>query len=257
MTMRADFGATAHDYARHRRGFPESLFTRLQPFGVGRAGHVVVDLGTGTGALARDFARRGCRVVGIDIAEPLLEQARTLDAAEGLRIDYRMGRAEETGLPERSADVVAAGQCWHWFDRAAAAREVARILIPQGIIVIAHFDWLPLSGNAVAATEELIERHNASWKFGGGLGVHPRWLRDLGEAGFGELETFSYDVTVPYTHEEWRGRTRASAGVGASLSDEKMRAFDEELARVLAIRFPHEVLEIPHRVFAIVGRSAG
>src|SRR5687767_8496689 len=115
--MQPDFGLTAGDYARHRAGFPPSLFDRLIAFGVGQPGQVVVDLGTGTGTLARGFARRGCRVVGIDPSAPMLGQARALDIAEGVSVEYRIGRAEETGLAAASADVVTAGQCWHWFDR--------------------------------------------------------------------------------------------------------------------------------------------
>ena len=252
---RPDFGATALDYARHRAGFPDSLFARLKPFGVGQAGQDVVDLGTGTGTLARGFARRGCRVIGIDIAESLLEQARALGAVECAEVDYRVARAERTGLPGRCADIVTAGQCWHWFDRAAAAAEVARILVPHGTAVVAHLDWLPLTGNVVEATESLIERCNPAWKFGGGLGVHPRCLRDLGEAGFREIESFTYDVAVPYTHEAWRGRIRASAGVGATLPEDDVRAFDQELASLLAARFPQVDLQIPHRVFAVVARA--
>ena len=254
--MRPDFGATARDCARHRAGFPDSLFERLRQFGIGKPGQSVVDLGTGTGTLARGFARRACRVVGIDPAEPLLEQARRLDAAEGLSVEYRAARAEDTGLPNAWADVVCAGQSWHWFDRAAAAREVARILRSDGAVVIAHFDWIPLADNMVRATEALIELHNPAWKLGGGLGVHPKWLRDLGEAGFRGIETFSYDVAVPYTPEDWRGRVRASAGVGASLPPDKVQEFDQALAHLLATRFPGEMLEVPHRVFAVIARAA-
>jgi SAM-dependent methyltransferase len=253
--MRPDFGATAEDYARHRAGFPDSLFEHLAFYGVGKPHQTVVDLGTGTGSLARGFARRGCRVIGIDPAPALLDQAREIDAREGLRVEYRVGRAEETLLPDAFADVVSAGQCWHWFDRARAADEVSRVLRPDGSIVIAHFDWIPLSGNVVRATEELIEQHNPDWKYGSGFGVYPVWLRDLGEAGYRSLETFSYDVDVSYTPDAWRGRIRASAGVGGSLSAPEVREFDDALARLLANRYPGEILRIPHRVFAVVGRA--
>jgi SAM-dependent methyltransferase len=253
--MQPDFGLTAQDYARHRAGFPDSLFDRLANFGIGKPGQSLVDLGTGTGALARGFARRGCQVVGIDIAKPLLDQARRLDAAEGLRIDYRVARAEETGLPGRSVDVVSAGQCWHWFNRALAAAEAARLLRPGGALVIAHFDWLPINGNVVHATETLIEFYNPDWKLGGGLGLYPEWLRDLVEAGFCGLETFSYDLAVPYTHEDWRGRVRASAGVGGSLSEAEVQAFDKAFAGLLAARYPGEILDVAHRVFAVVART--
>ncbi|HJQ84384.1 MAG TPA: class I SAM-dependent methyltransferase [Candidatus Binatia bacterium] len=252
-----DFGLTAADYGRHRTGFPDSLFDRLELLGVGEPGQRVVDVGTGTGTLARGFARRGCRVVGIDPAEALLAQARDLDRAAGVRIEYRVARGEDTGLAAASVDVVSAGQCWHWFDRPAAAREAARILRPEGAVVIAHFDWLPLPGNVASETEALILAHNPSWKGAGSLGMYPRWLRDLGEAGFEGLETFSYDVDVPYTPVAWRGRIRASAGVGATLAPPAVEAFDRALAALLAERFPGPTLSVPHRVFAVVGRRPG
>jgi SAM-dependent methyltransferase len=215
---------------------------------------LVVDLGTGTGTLARGFARRGCRVTGIDPDARLMEQARELDAEAGVKIEYRVGRAEETGLESNSFEVVAAGQCWHWFDRPVAAREAARILRPDGFVVIAHFDWIPLPGNVARATEELIESHNPDWKLGGGLGIYPWWPRDLGRAGFREIETFSYDLEAPYTPEAWRGRVRASAGIGASLPPDKVAAFDRDLEALLAERFPGPIVPVHHRVFAVIAR---
>jgi hypothetical protein len=97
--------------------------------------------------------------------------------------------------------------------------------------VIAHFDWLPGPGNVVEATECLIEAHNPDWKLAGGMGMYPWWLRDVEAAGFHQIETFSYDVDVEYAPEAWRGRIRASAGVGASLPPDGVEAFDRALQR--------------------------
>jgi ubiquinone/menaquinone biosynthesis C-methylase UbiE len=163
-----DFSRTAVDYARHRAGFPPELLDRLIALGVARPGARVVDLGTGTGSLARLFARHGCDVTGVDIAGPLLEQARRLDREAGLQIAYVECSAEATGLPSGMFDVVSAGQCWHWFDRPAATREVARLLAGTGTAVIAHFDWLPVKGNVVEATEEIILRYTPTWPFAPG-----------------------------------------------------------------------------------------
>ncbi|MFM8321126.1 MAG: class I SAM-dependent methyltransferase [Chloroflexota bacterium] len=251
-SLPADFGLTADDFARYRAGFPESLFDRLAAFGIGRPGQMVVDVGTGTGTLARGFARRGCRVTGIDPAEPLLEKARALDAVFGVQVDYRLGVAEASGLPEACAAVVSAGQCWHWFDRPHAAQEARRLLQPGGKIVIAHFDWLPLKGSLVEATEALILQHNPRWNLAGGCGIYPAWFSDLSEAGFTEIESFSYDVAASYTPLAWRGRIRASAGVGASLPPESVQRFDADLERLLAERFPGPELAVPHRVFAVL-----
>ncbi len=253
--MNIDFGRTASDYARHRAGFPADLFARLAPYGIGIAGQRMLDLGTGTGSLARGFALRGARLTGLDPSSALLAQARVLDAAAGVEVEQIVATAEATGLPDASFDVVAAGQCWHWFDRPRAALEARRLLRSGGVLLMAHFDWLPLPGSFVEASEQLILAHNPHWSGSGGKGVHAKWFADLSAAGFVGIESFSFDVAVPYTHERWRGRIRASAGVAASLPAEAVAKFDVEHAQLLAERFPDEVLQAPHRVFAVWGRN--
>jgi SAM-dependent methyltransferase len=252
---RVDFGKTAADYGRHRAGFPEQFLERLETLGVGLRGQRLLDLGTGTGTLARGFARRGAIVTALDPASSLIDVARQLDVEAGVEVRYLVGRAESTGLAESGFDVVTAGQCWHWFDSAHAAAEVRRVLVPGGRLVIAYFDWIPLPGNVVEATERLIEKHNPAWHFGGGTGLHPRWLADLAGAGFLDLETFSFDVPVRYSHEAWCGRIRASAGVAATLSSEEVARFEAQLQAMLSARFADDPMEVPHRVFAVVGVS--
>jgi hypothetical protein len=127
--------------------------------------------------------------------------------------------------------------------------------VPDGALVICYFDWLPLPGNVVAATEALILEHNPEWPLAGGLGMYPLWTLDVAEAGFRRLETFSFDVDVSYSHEAWRGRIRASAGVAASLPPDAVADFDGELAGLLDEDFPGEPLAIPHRVWALVARA--
>jgi SAM-dependent methyltransferase len=253
--MNVDFGLAARDYARYRAGFPDAFFQRLSSFGIGAAGQRVLDLGTGTGTVARGLARRRCRVVGLDPSLDLMTQGRRLDREAGVAVRYLVSRAEQTGLAEGSFEVVTAGQCWHWFDRPAAAAEVRRVLVRGGRLVIAHFDWLPLPGNVVEATERLVEEHNPSWDLGGGDGFHTEWVSDVTAAGFANVETFSFSVSVPYSHEAWRGRVRACSGVGASLSGNRVGRFDTELKQLLAGQFPDEPLAIPHRVFAVVCRA--
>jgi SAM-dependent methyltransferase len=223
--------------------------------GLGCKGQRVLDLGTGTGALARGFAKRGCTVTGIDLSLGMMAQARDLDRAAGVSIEYREARAEATGMDDASFDLVGAGTCWFWFDGAAAGREAMRVLRPGGHLLICLLAWLPLPGNVVRRTEELIERHNPKWNLGHDWPNASSYLNDLALAGFGARESFSVDYDIPYSHETWRGRIRASAGVGASLSADAVAAFDAEHAAMLKRDFPADPLAVPHRIVAAIGRK--
>lgn len=255
--MRIDFNRTAADYSRHRAGLPESCFDKLNELGIGLPGQRVLDLGTGTATLARGLARRGASVVGLDIAPELMRAAQNLDGGE--RVLFVQSHAEHTPFADQSFDVVAAVQCWHWFDRPAALREVRRLLRPQGHFALITFDWLPSNGNVAQATEDLIERHNPLQpkphiRFASGAGIYPQWLRDMQDGGFVNIESRSYDTELAYTHEGWRGRIRASQGVGASMEPAAVGPFDSELAALLTASFPAEPMVIPHRVFIATSR---
>lgn len=255
MIRAVDFGRAGDDYSRYRAGFPEAFFQRIEARGLIKPDTRLLDIGAGTGAIARGMARRGCQTFALDIAPKMLKAAQKLDDAAAAEVKYFASSAEALPIKSATFDVATAGQCWHWFDGIRAARQARRVLAPNGIIIIAHFDWLPRAGNVVAATEALISRHNPAWRLGGGNGFYPQWLDQLREAGFVELETFSFDLDVTYGHHAWRGRIRASAGIGATLDDARVAAFDRDLKRVLETVFPDDPLTIPHRVFAVIGRK--
>lgn len=250
-----DFGKTASDYGRFRAGFPDQFFERLAAMGVLRRGLLALDLGCGTGTVARGLALRGLHATGLDRSAPLMEEAARLDREAGVSVRYVNASAEQSGLDSAGFDLITAGQCWHWFDRLRAAAEARRLLVSGGRIVICHFDWIPLPGNVVEATERMIEKYSPEWKLGGGAGMYPQWMMGLSVAGFCGLETFSFDLDAPYSHEAWRGRIRASAGVGASLPPDRVAAFDGELKAMLAERFPADPLGVFHRVFAVIGTN--
>lgn len=255
--MSIDFGRTASDYARHRAGFPDIFFERLFADGSVQRGNQVLDLGTGTGTVARGLAVRGCEVTGLDHSAPLLAQAAELDRAAGVAVKQVRARVENADFAPGSFDVITAGQCWHWFDRWRTPGLVRGWLRPGGRLLIAHFDWLPLNGNMVQDTERLILACNPAWTLHSGSGLYPTWLKDVAEAGFSDLRTWSVDVEVPYSHEDWRGRIRASAAIGAVLDEAKVKRFDADLAAMLASKHPQEPMPVPHRVWVLSAVAPG
>jgi hypothetical protein len=103
------------------------------------------------------------------------------------------------------------------------------------------------------ATGQLIGQHNPKYEDTvKQTGFYPKWSKDVAIAGFEDIETFTFDVFVPHTHERWRGRLKASASVGGSMNPRAIERFDADLARLLRARFPEEPLMVRHRVFAVV-----
>lgn len=260
-----DFGRTASDYAQHRAGFPVGLYERMHKhYGLLTRPSRIVDLGSGTGTIARHLASEGHEVVAVDPSESMLATCRELEDVDPkgpykFPIQYKPNcGAEQTGIEDSGAyDIVIAGQSWHWFDTDAALAEVKRLLKPSppGVLVIAHFDWLMAPGTVGQKTSSLMSCFNHKWDAFSrsgcdGTGFYPKWTVALEEHGFRNIETFSFVERVPYTHEAWCGRTRASAAIGASgLSSEEIARFDSMLRKLLETE-PDPMI-LPHRCFAI------
>lgn len=77
----------------------------------------------------------------------------------------------------------------------------------------------------------------------------------MGHEGFSEIESFTYQESVLYSNEAWRGRIRASAGIGGTLDLEKVEAFGRLHQAMLAEMFPNDTLEVFHRIFVAYGRK--
>ena len=91
----------------------------------------LVDVGCGPGAAAREAARRGAAVTGIDPAPVMLTVARLVPSRARPR--WVVGEAEELDLPDQSQTIVwALATVHHWADVGAGLAECFRVLRPGG-----------------------------------------------------------------------------------------------------------------------------
>jgi SAM-dependent methyltransferase len=113
-----------------------------------QAGERVLDLGTGTGAAARRAATLvgpAGKVIGVDISRDMLAVAERAAAALNLNnIEFSEGGAERIPAGDATADVMLASlSLMYVIDRAAAAREIARVVRPGGRLVAAVWAGAP------------------------------------------------------------------------------------------------------------------
>ncbi len=247
-----DWGRTSQDYAAWRPDYPPEFYDRLAALGIGLPGQRILDLATGVGFLALNFARRGAIVTGVDVSAEQIETARQIARSHGLSIDFRVCPAEDSGLPTANFDVLTASQCWLYFDRNRMISEVRRLLRPGGVLMLSHFCWLPRLDGIARRSEELVLQFNPDWSaadWSGEVPEIPAWA--VGE--FEKAAGFMFDVPVPFTRESWRGRIRACRGVGASLPAGQVAEFDAAHAELLERTVPAE-FAVLHRVDCFVLR---
>ncbi|MDA0815698.1 MAG: ubiquinone/menaquinone biosynthesis methyltransferase [Chloroflexi bacterium] len=118
----------------------DQSWRRLAARQIVRPGDIVLDAGTGTGDLALACLEAGAdRVVGIDVAEPMLQRARqkAIGRGQAPRTTFSQGDATNVPLPDASVDAwCSAFVVRNIPDLPAALSEAYRVLRPGGRLAI-------------------------------------------------------------------------------------------------------------------------
>jgi SAM-dependent methyltransferase len=195
------FGTDASRYDRARPDYPAALVERI----VAAGPVTVLDVGCGTGIVARQFQAAGCEVLGVDPDERMAVQAQQ----RGLEVEVAQF---ETWDPNgRAFDAIVAGQAWHWVDPVAGAARAASALRPGGRFAVFWNVFQPPAelGQAFAAVYRRVLPDLPA-------NVWDRPLLDIYETigakaadgmrragAFGEPERWYFEWNRPYTRGEW------------------------------------------------------
>ncbi len=130
-------------------------------------GDRVLDVATGTGIVACRIAGTGAAVTGIDVDAERLEWARRRATDESVAVKWLEGSAEALRFREPAFELVTCQQGLQFMtDKALAAREMRRVIVPGGRAVIAC--WLPIEQQgAFAVIDDIAAKHT------GKRHVHP------------------------------------------------------------------------------------
>ncbi len=243
-----DWGRTSVDYARYRDVYPEIFYKKIADRGLCVRGQKILDLGTGTGVLPRNMYHYGGEWTGTDISGNQIEQAKILAEKSGMDIKFETVSAENINAPDNTFDVITACQCFWYFDHKRAMPELKRMLKSDGGLLLLYMAWLPFEDKIAGESEKLVLKYNPNWN-GAGETRHSTWLPDEKSVLDNFELTYSeeYDVNVPFTRESWNGRMKACRGIGASLSEDKIKEWENEHLKLLSEIAP-ETFEVLHYV---------
>jgi SAM-dependent methyltransferase len=211
------FGAEASRYDRARPSYPGALVERIVAASPGRR---VLDVGCGTGIVARQFQAAGCEVLGVD------PDARMAGHARERGLEVEVATFETWATNGRAFDTIVSGQAWHWVDPVAGAAKAAAALRPGGRFAVFWNVFQPPAGLGEAFAEAyrrvlsdlLADLPPGLWDRPL-LGIYEtmgdRAADGMGRTGaFGDPERWRFGWERPYTRDEWLEQVPTFGGFG-------------------------------------------
>jgi 2-polyprenyl-6-hydroxyphenyl methylase/3-demethylubiquinone-9 3-methyltransferase len=127
---------------------------------VALSGKLILDVGCGGGILCESMARRGARVLGIDLARAVLEVAELHAIEAAVTLEYRSVAAEELALERPAAfDAVTCMEMLeHVPDPAAALAALGALVKPGGDVIVSTLNRTPQAFAVAIVGAELITR---------------------------------------------------------------------------------------------------
>jgi ubiquinone/menaquinone biosynthesis C-methylase UbiE len=138
------FGLVSKEYKKYRWSYNDKLYKTL--FSLVKAKEhkeiSILDLGCGVGNSTEPMLQMASKmkflvsIIGCDIDERMLKEARASAKKNGLPIVYVPGEAEKLPFEREQFDVVTSGAAFHWFATKKAMKEVRRVLKVGGIYFV-------------------------------------------------------------------------------------------------------------------------
>jgi len=123
------FSTQSLDYSKYRPTYPAELFEFIIQHTKNR--ETAWDTGTGNGQAALEIAKHFKRVIATDPSE-----AQTKNAIPAKNIEYKVASAENSGLPDKSIDLITVAQAYHWFNHEKFIAEARRLAKKDATIAV-------------------------------------------------------------------------------------------------------------------------
>ncbi len=129
------FDDRVDNYVKYRPHYPKAMLDLFKQEMNLQEKSVIADIGSGTGISAKLFLENGNTVFGIE-PNPSMREASLKYLKDYTNFNVIDGTAENTGLKDKTIDIIIAAQAFHWFDNAKTILEFRRILRKNGHIAL-------------------------------------------------------------------------------------------------------------------------
>lgn len=220
------FSNRVEDYVKYRPHYPTEIIDFLEnEYHLSSDNKpIIADIGAGTGISSELFLSKGYTVVGIEPNKEMRQKATSL-LENYKNCTLQNGTAENTGLGNKSIDIIVAGQAFHWFDRKSAKLEFQRILKTEGLVILIWNERLILS-NLEREYESLIVRHGNNYTKVDHRNIGLEQIKQFFEPGSVILKSF--ENFQKFNFDGLKGRLLSSSYM-PSLADKGYTAMVEEL----------------------------
>ncbi|MGC1547409.1 MAG: class I SAM-dependent methyltransferase [Rhodanobacter sp.] len=202
------FSDRVADYVRFRPDYPTALLDWLRSEHGVTANWLVADIGAGTGISSKMFLDAGHRVIAVEPNAPMREAAEQW-LGSNQRFSTVDGRADATGLPDASIDLISVAQAFHWFDPEATRHEFHRILRSTGLAAI-YWNSRRLTGTPfLEAYEALLQRYGTDYTSVAERYADDETMRTWFGAGFRGAASFPHAQRLDF--DALRGRLLSSS----------------------------------------------
>jgi trans-aconitate methyltransferase len=146
----------------YRPPYPAALFAALADL-IADEPRAVLDVGCGTGDVARPLGPRVARIDAVDASAAMIAQGRRQPGGDAANLRWIESTVEEAALAPPYA-LITAGESLHWLDWAVVFPRFAEALTPHGTLAIIGRDW-EHTGVARERIHALINRHSTNRDF--------------------------------------------------------------------------------------------
>lgn len=134
--------ASVADAYRFRPAYPPAVFPLLATL-IHDEPRRVLDVGCGTGFLARHLMKIAEHVDAVDISAVMIERGKRMPNGDHPRLRWLLGRAEDAPLTPPYA-LITAGESLHWMDWMVIMPRLRSLLSPNGMLAILELGNEPL-----------------------------------------------------------------------------------------------------------------